>query len=305
MADEIEEPLHDLHAQDVLSYSAGSTQTGPSGYRKLKPRKSLLDAAGSRWPDLLEALGERTIMFINAYPATVGVFSAGITIDTYLSPRVLTRALQLGKVAGHPVILLGQPLFLADALLAHVKAGHLLPDTLMLWVGGYTMPRSLEQMLNSLLQPHVTHLLLVQYFGAAEVDAGCMMARERDEKGELIYYPREDVKPELDGDKLLLTLYEANGETVIVRFPCGDLARRHGSGYIIWNPKRLHPRVHAAMESWGEKDWRRRTGYLRRMDDEIWIQLREGVQPNGPDELAYFEFAGRFGFSWLNKPYWR
>lgn len=295
----------DLQPGDVLSYSAGSTQTGPEGYRKLKARASLLGAAAARWPDLLPALGTRPVLFINGYPATIGTFTPGITVDTYLSPRVLTRALQLGRAANHPVILVGQPLFLADALQKHLNAGHPLPSTLMLWVGGYVMFQSLERALIERITPHVEKLLIVQYFGAAEVDAGCMMARERDENGELIYYPRPDVTPELDGDNLLLTLRDASGAVVMERFATGDSARRSGDGFVIWNHKRLYPSIHKALEAWTPEDWARRTGYVRRDGDSLWIQLREGERARGSDELGHFDFASRYGFSWLDKPYWR
>ncbi len=301
---------------DVLSYSAGSTQTGPDGFRKLRPatgsprkpsRGRMLDVAASRWPELLEFLGDDSILFINAYPASVGTFDFGITVDTYLSPRVLTRALQLGRVAGHPTILLGQPLFVADALLRHVAAGHSLPETLMIWVGGYTMPRALERMLETSIAPHVDELLIIQYFGAAEVDAGCLVARDRNADGELIYLPRDDVRVEVDGERLLLTLLAPDGTPIIERFATGDLARSCRDGWTIRNPKRLHPRVEAALESWSESDWRRRTGYVRRDGDTIWIQLREGESPriDEPTELGFFEFASRFSFSWLDKPTWR
>lgn len=298
---------------DVLSYSAGSTQTGPFGFRKLHPvptgpttsRGKMLDAAGQRWPDLLEDLGEGNLLFVNAYPASVGTFSFGITVDTYLSPRVLTRALQLGRVRDHATILLGQPLFVADALLRHTAAGRPLPRTLMLWVGGYAMPRSLERMLESLLAPHVEKLLVLQYFGAAEVDAGCLMARERNAEGELVYYPREDVQPDVDGDHLLLTLLATDGKPGVDRFRTGDRARPCGDGWVIRNPDRLHPEVEQALESWSDEDWRRRTGYLRREGRTIQIQLREGEAPRDDNEFEFFDFARRFGFSWLDKPYWR
>ena len=52
--------MFDLAPGDVLSYSAGSTQTGPEGYRKLRARPGLLQAALKRWPDLAAPLGERT-----------------------------------------------------------------------------------------------------------------------------------------------------------------------------------------------------------------------------------------------------
>jgi len=203
------------------------------------------------------------------------------------------------------VILAGQPLFLADALLRHIDAERPLPETLLLWVGGYVMARSLERMLTARLAPHLRRFLVVQYFGAAEVDAGCLMARDRNAEGQLVYYPRDDVEPELEGEELCLTLRSPEGETIIERFRTGDLARRSGDGWVIWNPRRLHPEVEKALESWSDEDWKRRTGYVRRDDEKIWIQLREGEAPREPLELEHFDFARRFGFSWLDKPYWR
>lgn len=295
----------DLRPGDIISYSAGSTETGPFGFRKTKARVNLLAETESRFPGTIAPIGNRTILFINAYPATVGPFLPGISVDTYLSPRILSRALVLGNVTNHPVILAAQPLFLADALLKHVKDGRALPDTLLLWVGGYVMHQSLEKMLVAELAPFVKHLTIIQYFGAAEVDAGCMLARDRNEHGQLIYYARSDVEPELDGEALLLTLRNADGSTVIERFPTGDRARKQGDGFVIWNSDRLHPAVDSALEQFSHEDWKRRTGYVRREGETILIQLREGEVPRDSSELEHFDFARRFGFSWLNKPWWR
>lgn len=291
---------------DVLSYSAGSTQHGPLGYRTLRPRPGLLAAAMARWPELGDAIGARVPLFINAYPAAVGVVSSGISVDTYLSPRVTSRALQLGALGGHPAILCAQPLLLAEVLLRHLGAERPLPDTLLLVVGGYVMPRSLERMLRVRLGGRVGRALVVQGYGVAEVDAGCMMARERDEQGRLVYYPRADVEPELDGDRLLLTLRGPEGEAAVERFATGERAQaRPDGGWVLWNDERLHPIVGQALESWSDDDWRRRTGYVRREGEVVWIQLREGEAPEHEHELDHWEFGRRHGFSWLDKPYWR
>jgi hypothetical protein len=294
-----------LNPGDVLSYSAGSTQTGPEGFRKLRNRSGLLEASMRRWPELGEAIAGRTVMFINAYPAAVGVSCTGITVDTYLSPRVMTRALQLGALAGKPVIVCAQPLFLADVLLAHTAAGHPLPDTLLFLVGGYSMPRSLERMLAGLLSPRVRTWHFLQGYGVAEVDAGCMVGRERDEQGRLIYHPRDDVEPEFHGEELLLTLRGPEGELLVERWRTGDCAERVGGGYAIWNHQRLHPTIHAALEAWTDADWRRRTGYVRREGGAIAIQLRQGQAARDELELDYWDFGRRHGASWLDKPYWR
>ena len=294
-----------LKAGDILSYSTGSTQTGPHGYRKVRDKNNLLKSLGDRWPDLIQALGVRPALFINAYPACAESFCQGITIDTYLRPQVLTRALQLGKAKNHPTILLGQPMFIADALLRHIKAELVLPKTLILWAGGYVMPQSLENMLRSTLEPHVERLMIIQFFGAAEVDAACLMARERNTLGELIYYPREDVCVELDDEDLLLSLKEREGAPASQPFQTGDQAYRCGSGLIIRNLKRLHPLIEEEMESWTHEDWERRTGYIQREDHKLFIQLREEYSPRQSNELKHFSFAQCFGFSWLNKPQWR
>lgn len=296
---------HHLEAGDILSYSAGSTQTGPDGYRKLHKGVSLLDAAAERWPDIREGHGERPILFINAYPATVGTFSSGITVDTYLSPRVLTRALQLGRVTDHPVVLLGQPLFLANALRAHVQAGYALPATLMIWVGGYVTHRGVEALIERLVHPHVDRLKWVQFYGAAEVDAGCMMARDRNEDGELIYYPRKDVSVEIQDGELLLSFHNSTGEKIKADFSTGDHAVPYEDGFLISNNRRLHPTVHRHLSGWSVEEWDRRTGYVQRNGEEIVTQLREGVEPQQANELGHFAYAERFGFSWLNKPNWR
>jgi len=298
-------PVDELTPGDVISYSAGSTQTGPEGYRKLCGRVSLMAEAQRHWPELIEGLGPRPALFVNAYPAALGGVAGGVVVDTYLSPRVLSRALQLGQSANHPVVLAGQPLFLADALLRHVTARRPLPDVLMLWVGGYAMPLALQRMLETHLASRVARFSILHFYGVAEADNRCLMARDRNEVGELIYRPRRDVCPDLEGDALLLRLRRTDGAPASEGIRTGDSGRRSGDGWVIWNHERLHPLVREALESWRHEDWRRRTGYIRREGDEILIQLREGERPRDAAELEHFEFAGLFGFSWLDKPCWR
>ena len=80
--------MFDLAPGDVLSYSASSTQTGPEGFRKLRARPGLLQAALKRWPDLAASFGERTPMFIiNAYPAAIGMIIAGVSMLGYILAR--------------------------------------------------------------------------------------------------------------------------------------------------------------------------------------------------------------------------
>jgi hypothetical protein len=151
----------------------------------------------------------------------------------------------------------------------------------------------------------VRQLSILQGYGVAEVDAGCMVSRERDASGRLVFHPREDVEPELDGDELLLTLRGRDGELVVDRWRTGDSAQRCGDGFTLWNHRRLHPVVSAALESWTSADWRRRTGYVRREGEIVWMQLRQGQTPEHEYELEHWDFGRAYGFAWLDKPYWR
>ncbi|MCA9685271.1 MAG: hypothetical protein KC457_24035 [Myxococcales bacterium] len=295
----------DLAPGDVISYSAGSTQTGPEGFRKLRSRPGLFQAALARWPDLAQALAGRPPLVINAYPASIGIAGAGISVDTYLSPRVLSRALQLAAAAELPAVLCGQPLFVADALLAHLAADRPLPRTMLIMVGGYPLPATLEAMLTELLAPRLDTLHFLQGYGVAEVDAGCMMGRERDGDGQLIYYARPDVDVELDGEQVLLSLRDGEGKRVVDRWATGDSGRRSGEGWVLWNPRRCHPVVDAAFASWSADDWTRRTGYLHRDGETLWLQLRQGRSPRTPQELDHWDFGRIHGFSWLDKPVWK
>lgn len=296
----------ELAAGDVISYSAGSTQTGPAGFRKLRSRPGLLPAALARWPELAEVLAGAPPLIINAYPASIGIAGGGISIDTYLSPRVLARALQLAARTERPAVLCGQPLFVADALRKHLDANYPLPRTLWIMVGGYALPASLERTLTEwMVDTQVERLLFLQGYGVAEVDAGCMMGRERDAEDRLIYHPRPDVDVELDGEEILLSLRGPEGERIVDRWRSGDSGARSGEGWVLWNHRRYHPRVEATLESWSPADWTRRTGYVRREGERLWLQLREGQTPTHADELDFWDFGRAHGFAWLDKPYWR
>jgi hypothetical protein len=145
---------------------------------------------------------------------------------------------------------------------------------------------------------------VVHFYGAAEVDASCLAAMERTPEGELVYYATSpEVRVELDDSRLLLGLVGAAGETIAERFDTGDCARPVGEGYVVWNHERVSPDVVRELEGWSFSEWARRTGYLRAGRERA-FQLREGIRPDRAPELDFFEFGGRFGFSWLEKPKW-
>lgn len=297
-----------LKPGDILSFSSGFQQRGPQGFRVLRQEKGggLLGLMQQRWPQLLGPFAGKTPMIINGYPACIGRFDFGVLVDSYLSGSVVSRSLMLAQLEKLPVMFVGQPLFVADALIRHMARGLPLPEDLLLGVGGYVLPRSLEAALRELITPHVRSFNVFQGYGVAEVDAGVLIGVDRTEKGEVIYYRRDDnVWVELQGDRLYLWLRDAvTGEWIIQRWETGDYARPEGDGFVLWPPEgRLSPAVLKILDGWTTEDWKRRTGYLN-VGTATRVQLRRNIEKQSPQELDHWDYGKQFGFSWLWKPNW-
>lgn len=292
---------------EMLSYSAGSTQTGPDGFRKVnRAGLPLLGLVRALFPSVYAPFGTRLPMVINAYPASVGFPTDGVLVDCYLSARTASRALQLAAREKMPVLILGQSLFIAEMLRRHQAQGFAWPDALIALVGGYVTPLSLERAMQGWLQPAGVSLGFVHGYGAAEVEAGMLLASERNAQGQLRYRPRgADIHISTPGGRLHLALQDADGKLRAEPFDSGDCARADGDGWIIENAgSRLSPQVLGALESWSDADWSRRTGYMKRTEAQLLMQLREGVAPLNTEELGFHAYAERFGMVWLEKPKW-
>ncbi|MDO9452695.1 MAG: hypothetical protein Q7J29_07520 [Stagnimonas sp.] len=292
---------------DMLSYSAGSTQTGPDGFRKInRAGLPLLGLLRQLFPAVYAPFGTRLPLVLNAYPASVGFPTDGVLVDCYLSFRTASRALQLAAREGLPVLILGQSLFIAELLRRHQSQGFAWPDALIALVGGYHTPLSLERAMQATVQSAGVSLGFVHGYGAAEVEAGMLLASERNAQGQLRYRARgADIHISTPGGRLHLALQNADGTLRSAPFDSGDSARADSDGWIIENAgSRLSPAVLNALESWTAHDWSRRTGYLRSVDGTLHMQLREGALSDGTHELGFYAYAERFGMSWLEKPKW-
>ncbi len=299
--------MNGFNPGDMLSYSAGSTQTGPDGFRKVnRAGLPLLGVLRALFPTLYAPFGSRLPLVLNAYPASVGFPTDGVLVDCYLSFRTASRALQLAAREGLPVLILGQSLFIAELLRRHRAQGFAWPDALIALVGGYYTPLSLERAMQGWLQPARVSLGFVHGYGAAEVEAGMLLASERTAQGQLRYRARgADIHISTPGGRLHLALQDAAGTLSAPPFDSGDLARADGEGWIIENAaSRLAPQVVQALESWSSEDWSRRTGYVRRSEAGLLMQLREGISAIDEHELAFHAYAERLGMAWLEKPKW-
>ena len=139
----------------------------------------------------------------------------------------------------------------------------------------------------------------LQFFGQAEVDAACLFSLDRDIEGNVLYHPRDGVRVVLGDARLGLMLVD-DGPTHWL--DC--VGRSTNKGIVIAEPDRWAPSVLAELETWTERDWRRRTGHLRVDQRSARFQLREVVQPEVALETAFHAFAEATGMEWYQKPNW-
>lgn len=308
--------MSQLRAGDILSYSAGSTQTGPDGFRQInRAGLALRGIVKAHWPERLQAFGERLPLVVNAYPAMVAIPSDGVLVDCYMSVKTASRALQLAAREGMPAMVLSQPLFLGQMLTHHLEQALPLPDAVIAVVGGYWMPQSLHHALEQQLRARGVQFSCLQGYGVAEVDAGMLWGADFDDLGRARFRARgPDVDARLLHGRLHLALKDADGNLRAEPFDTGDRAEfvpRAGSAgtdiLISGSAARLAADIHEELSSWTETDWRRRTGYVARSAEGLVAQLRVGVavdESSARPELAYHAFAAAYGVSWLDKPRW-
>lgn len=298
--------MADIQSGDILTYSAGSFSSDPDGFRIIGAESnfSLKDIA-ERWPKLVEALNGKPPLVINAYPAAIGNFEFGILVDSYLSSKIVFRSFQLACQRHLPVVLISQPLIAADLLAGYYATDSPKPSVLILVLGGYITPQSLEAFLLDLCQQPLSSVFILHAYGAAEIGAGGLIGMERNSTGDVLYFPRDaDIKIEIENDRMFLTSTHRNKDTETVKFPTGDYAFFDGDSYIIRNDEtRLCRNKFNFLESWGINEWRRFTGCIE-YRGKWHIQLREGEDSTNPEELNFYDFGKQFGFSWLNKPKW-
>jgi hypothetical protein len=308
--------MSQLRAGYILSYSAGSTQTGPDGFRQInRAGLALTGIVKAHWPERLQAFGNRLPLVINAYPAMVAIPSDGVLIDCYMSVKTASRALQLAAREGMPAMVLSQPLFLGQMLMHHLDQALPLPDAMIAVVGGYWMPQSLHHALLQRLHARGVEFSCLQGYGVAEVDAGMLWGADFDDQGRVCFRARgPDIDAQLLHGRLHLALKDADGKLRAEPFDTGDSAElipRAGSTetdiVISGSAARLAADIREELSSWNAADWSRRTGYVARTPQGLVLQLRVGVQVDlgsQRPELTYHAFAAEHGTSWLDKPRW-
>lgn len=302
-----------FNASDILSYSAGSQSDDPFGFRVVRPIQGLLSTIAALDPLLPSMIAQHSNLLIQAYPAPINLLDIGPRVDTYLSVSVASRALVMAAATDRTAILSTTPLMAARLFVYHFRKQLALPKQIVLAIGGYPCPRSLEVFYRRLLSESVSQLKILFLYGQAEVDAALMVAMHRDTEGHLIYHPR-------GGLEIVSAPRGTTAQCVILdgrEYELDDTITRVDEGYRVGNPQRWHPEVVAWLEQWTSDDWNRRTGYVsfckgssackNGADDAqatLRCQLREGVSVNSNDEVEFYDFARDNRMDWLEKPRW-
>lgn len=289
-----------LQAGTELSFSAGRSDLDPSAHRVVQGTNKL-GAVVRHFPGLTELLGQLPPIVIGAYPATLGRFPGAITIETWLREENVSRALLLAAAEGHTPVLIGQPLYVADALMRFARRGLGFPKRMVISLGGYFCPRSLQAAIEQMLRDSGVRHAIVHGYGTAEVDFACLVGVHRNAAGDVQYHLiADDVQIAVHDEQLFLGT--ADGRRSIAT---GDRATPGPGGWTIRSGlSRLADDVRDELESWDHALWQRRTGYLLQEGGVRSWQLREGLAECGPDELEMWDYCRHRGYCWLHKPGW-
>jgi len=286
----------------IISYSAGSSSLDPYSFRIVEDGTSKIQAAIKLFP-ILSKYFQKTPVVINCYPATLGSFNSVIYLDTYLRPVNFSRGLALAKELETACIILGQPLTVLDLLFKHAfaKTELPMPNQILFALGGYIVPASLESAFSHICKKSGVEYNLLHAYGMAEVNFGCLLGTHRDENGQVHYkIANEDVKVKLSGEQLFLG--KTGSDSI---YNTGDFARWVDELLIISPGKhRLNQEVIDNLERWDYSDWKKRTGYVGRLEGKLLFQLREDEIPNNDTEIEFFDFCRQFKTSWAAKPNW-
>lgn len=284
-----------------LSYPAGSSSWEPYRFRIVGSNASKWIAQlVSAFPHIADFFSPRNLV-INAYPATLGLTGFCASVDTYLHPPNFFSALQLAACENCDVVFAAQPLIGADLLYRATCEDVILPKRILFATGGYYFPVSLEDFIRARLSEYGIEVRFLHSYGLAQVGHSLLCATERFSTGEPIFRQVSDYFSLETDESSQLHVVNCDGN----KFPTGDRAEKCEESFLIRsNPSRLDPRVKAILESWGLREWSRRTGYLHAGAGGLQVQLRENLRTPEAFETCFHLFWHQFGGSITMKPKW-
>lgn len=290
-----------------LSYSNGASSLDPYKYRVVGVAGDQLSYVGRAFPKIGSILTDAPVVILN-YPSFLGYFEGITVVDTYLREATFTQATLLALTEERPLFLVGQPLSLVHLIRSYLKMGHRFPARVVVALGGYFCPGSLERYIRHLLAPHCPHPEIIFGYGIAEVEFACLIGTRKKDDQPIIYRQSSgsvDIKRDSITGHLLLRRvgddsYIDSGDTVEV-----SNNNDEANLQIRQSKERLPDFVLAFLESWTNEDWDRRTGYLGVIDSNIKaIQLRADAMKIDEKEEDFFDYMRSFKQNWADKPRW-
>jgi hypothetical protein len=287
----------------TISFSAGTSGPEATRYRIVSNSGAArLLALLARFPELGSFFSSPPIV-LNAYPATFTPPPNVVFLDSYGRWQTFASGLALAARHELPAAIISTPLAAAHLLLAVIDRQTPLPRNILLFLGGYYCPGSLERFLVNLLGTAGAKATVVHLYGVAEIDAGLLAAKRDTPDSDLVYYSIDpDWQPRIEDG--LLRFRRVSG--ACAELPTDDPATADGDGFRLGVPSpRLAGDIHALLESFTFEDWRRRTGFLGRSRSGIAIQCRPTIAPNHDhSEVEYYDFSRSCSHCWLDKPGW-
>lgn len=298
-----------------ISYSAGSSSLDPYAFRFIKSAEDKIFTIISAFPQI-SSFFEKKILVINCYPASLGDFSNTLYVNTYLKKENFIRAFSLAEKEGLGVLIQGQPLAVFNFILEYQKLGLDFPKHVLIGLGGYFCPASLEDAFKTIFTKRNSNLIVVHAYGVAEVEYACF-AGIRNANSQIIYKQvSKNIDSKIDRDGFLLlknkesTGFVETGDRVVIE--------EHGEDslfHIKPSNKRMFSGICTILESFSYDHWRDFTGYVAYAESKVYLQLRAGLsnsvfkftkttEVENVISLNYFDFCSRFNMTWLDKPNW-
>lgn len=297
----------------AISFSAGTLSPNPSKWRVVSSngsRKSLYLL--KRFPDLDPFLAGLPVL-INAYPAMFNPPAKVVFIDSYGRWQTICAALHLAASHSLSCIITSMPLTVAELLLRVIQEKTPPPSRILLLLGGYYCPNSLECFLVDLLRRAGVDVSVLHLYGIGEIESGLLGGRRGKGSSEIAFKSIDpDWHPVLSGRFLAFQNLTEPNRIETTDDPCeisGDAV------HLSFPNHRLSKATHELFESWSENNWIRRTGYVHSDGSKFILQCRPNIIPRKgeagcandlrmTEECQCFEFCHRFGQSRFDKPQW-
>lgn len=297
----------------AISFSAGTLCPNPTKWRVVSANGSrkLLHVL-ERFPELQPFFVGLPVL-INAYPAMFNPPAKVVFIDSYGRWQTVCAALNFAANHGLPCIITSMPLTAAELLPRAIQEKTPLPARILLLLGDYHCPASLESFLVDLLRRAGVDVSVLHLYGLGEIESGLLGGRRVTGSSEIAFQSIDPDWLPLLSDEFLAFQYLSEPKCLVTT---DDPCEVSGEAIHLSFPNhRLSKATHDLLESWSEDDWIRRTGYVHLEGFKFILQCRPNIMPKKGEagctndlqttqEYECFEFCRSFGQSRFDKPQW-